>query len=55
LAQDLTVAGDDIPVLVSQLAPLGAIRRRFIFQIDEVETNFLSANSISEFSHSHDS
>jgi hypothetical protein len=40
--------------LLSQLSYLDAVGQRFVFQIDEVETNFLSEISISEFLHSQD-
>ena len=38
--------------LVSVLSPPDMAASGFVFQVDEVETKFLTANSISEFSHS---
>jgi hypothetical protein len=40
--------------LLSQLSYQTRLVSVFVFQIDEVETNFLSEISISEFSHSQD-
>jgi hypothetical protein len=47
-----TCARDEGAELFSLLSSPDSGRQRFVFQIDEVETKFLYANSISEFSHS---
>ena len=49
-----TPAREERAELLSQLSYLDAVVSVFVFQIDEVETNFLSEISISEFSHSQD-
>ena len=47
-----TCAREEAAELFSLLSSPDGVHQRVYFSIDKIETNFLSANSISEFSHS---